>query len=514
MQSEEKSWLASPRAPVLLALGTIAFAIATSALGWSIPLNNDVSWQYWVARQLRNGAMFYRDISDVNPPLWFWEAIPISALADRIGVDASHLAVVAAMARAAIALALMGLLLPRQAPRILPGLAIILCILPLHDFAEREHLLLFGALPYAALAAKRRDGAAVPRALAVAVGCFAAYAFALKPHFALVPLALEVWLAWGLKRRWRPIRAETTMLAAGALLYAAAMLVFASDYASRMLPLALSAYGAFSPPFSALFLRQAWSISWFVAVPALLIGRHQLSTQARAAVVTTVALGLCYVLQGKGFPYHAMAVSAALSWALWLLVMSGAPLVAGLLRRPLAVLALGAIAATIAMLGLFTPSRLGRVTAAAEALPEGSTVAVISAHSWHAFPLVEQRRFVWPLRDIALWTLPLIAREGEGASITVRGRAIRKQTLDALADDLWCLPPDAILFDDPGLSPALEGFSFDYQDFVRSDPRISELLKHYHLSITDQGGALYRRRSALRPQGLSCRKILTRPAFD
>lgn len=132
--------------PAMLAL-LVLFCWA----GWWIPLNNDVSWQYWIARQVRSGVPLYRDIVEVNPPLWFWEAIPISGLADLLRFDAGHAAVCFVMLRVVLALRLTAGLIQGESQRrvamLLAGLLVLLCLLPLHDFAEREHLMLIGALP-------------------------------------------------------------------------------------------------------------------------------------------------------------------------------------------------------------------------------------------------------------------------------------------------------------------------------------------------------------------------------
>ncbi len=64
--------------------------------------------------------------------------------------------------------------------------------LPGQDFGEREHLLLALVVPYLLLAAARASGREIPAAAAVLIGLLAGAAFALKPHFVLLWLAIEV----------------------------------------------------------------------------------------------------------------------------------------------------------------------------------------------------------------------------------------------------------------------------------------------------------------------------------
>ena len=63
--------------------GDLAMALAVTVLvtAWRTAgtVDSDVSWQLWIARQLNGGARLYRDIVEVNPPLWFWMALPVDA---------------------------------------------------------------------------------------------------------------------------------------------------------------------------------------------------------------------------------------------------------------------------------------------------------------------------------------------------------------------------------------------------------------------------------------------------
>ena len=64
--------------------GDLAMALAVTVLvtAWRTAgtVDSDVSWQLWIARQLNGGARLYRDIVEVNPPLWFWMALPVEAV--------------------------------------------------------------------------------------------------------------------------------------------------------------------------------------------------------------------------------------------------------------------------------------------------------------------------------------------------------------------------------------------------------------------------------------------------
>src|SRR5690348_7664268 len=96
------------RLAIVTALRPLWVALALTALTTALRLvdtvDSDVAWQLWIAGRLHAGAHLYRDIIEVNPPLWFWMAIPVERLAALL-----HLPIVTALILAfgmAVALAL------------------------------------------------------------------------------------------------------------------------------------------------------------------------------------------------------------------------------------------------------------------------------------------------------------------------------------------------------------------------------------------------------------------------
>jgi hypothetical protein len=484
---------------LLLAAALVALWAAATWMAWDLPLNNDVSWQYWVARQLRGGAMLYRDMLESNPPLWFWEAVPASSLADRLGIDASHVAIAGVMALNVVVIGLCRAALPPGERGVaLIGLAGVLFGLPLFDFGERDHLMAVATLPYVLLAARRGEGLSVSRELAIGTGLVAASGVALKPHFLLLPLALEAWLA--IRRDWRLIRVETIALMAALLAYVAVVALATPAYFTHELPAVFAAYGEFKPPFATLWTEQIYLPGWLLAGAALALGWSNASPRTHACGVAALAFIACYAAQAKGFPYQALPATMASALAAWLLLVERHRRAAGYS----AAAAIGWAAFCAIMIGAFSPMRLGAITERLETLPAGSTVAVVSAHSWNAFPLVEDRHFIWPMRGLLLWQFPAIARTGPNTPLA-------RETRASIVDDLWCHPPDAILFDDPARSPAMPRNGFDYRRFVAADPRAAKLLAVYRDAARVGQATLLLRMRAIPPRGAGCRAISVRP---
>jgi hypothetical protein len=502
-----ESSAASARLSVLQVLILLAMAFIAIAVLWTVPLSNDVSYQYWVARQLRHGADFGRDIVEVNPPLWFWEAALVSMTADALGLGYEPLIVVVMTVRAAFTAVLVMMCLPTLSPerRVVAGsgLMIMLCILPVRDLGQRDVIMILGAIPYAALAALRRDGARVPVVTACLIGLLAGYGIALKPHFLLMPILLESWLFLALRRGYRPFRPETSAMAAVGAAYLIAVIVFAPNWLGGALHLARQSYGAFGPPLSGLVLAQPYAIIWLIAATILVARWSRLESAARAAAVLALACAASYFVQGKGFSYHAAPLTIALLWALWLAVCEGRAIGAGVLR----VMSGALIAATCAMawmIGPYRPDDLGAVTKRLDKMPPGSAFAVISAHSWDAFPRVEDQRLVWPFRAASLWTIPAIVQTGEVK--------LRDSTFAAIADDLSCHPPHAILIDDAERAPDTAGRGFNYEKFIRQDRRIAALLAGYRVTARHGDMTFLETERPQKPFG-QCRPVSTKSAI-
>ena len=216
-----------------------ALLVAVTVLAQLVSLATpDLGFLLYAAGRVLDGASMYRDIVEINPPLIVWFNVVVVRLARALHV--SDLA----LYRLATALVLGGLLLYvrrvmavyalSDAPRVRRYLLVLLCIalFPLagDDFGEREHFVVALLLPFAFLVLARIRGRWVPDLEEAWIGLLAGIGIALKPHFALVWIALEA------LRRWR-VTADRGHLtpATGAVLtsfaaYAVTVLAATPDY--------------------------------------------------------------------------------------------------------------------------------------------------------------------------------------------------------------------------------------------------------------------------------------------
>src|SRR5438270_2584054 len=99
--------------PVLCAL---LLTLAVTALRLTGGVDSDVASQLQIAQRIHEGARLYRDIVEVNPPLWFWMALPIDGLAAVLHLEATSVLIAAFGVLVALSLAATDRLLRHVAP--------------------------------------------------------------------------------------------------------------------------------------------------------------------------------------------------------------------------------------------------------------------------------------------------------------------------------------------------------------------------------------------------------------
>ena len=477
----QHGWTANYPDYALLGVG----AVALVALHGVQP-SGDVSWQFWIARQMLGGAQLYADIWEVNPPLWFWSAVPVQWLAERTGIPSSSLLVAVVVALGAASAWLTGRLaeLPDSRHRLAFMLLVFwICVIaPVAEIGNREQLALLTSLPYAALIARRHARLPVPVLLAAAAGLLGAYGFALKHYFVLVPLVLELWLALRMRQDWRPWRPEVLVLAALALAYAACMMLFAPEFFSRMVPMVGVAYGPFEVPLGVLLTRP-WVFFWLLASAFLILYRHE-NPESREATPLLHALllmagcfGLAYLIQSKGWFYHAIPVSGALAIAVGLRLMQ--------MRRQRAlpfVLGLALLALPASTVLTPRPDRSSLTKAAGPFLDRvaaGEAVFVAATDNRWTWPAIEQRKLVWTSRLYSMWIMPAIARGELFGPNPPELQMLAAELLKATSEDIRCNTPALILIERTPIT--IERFSV--RDFLFRDQQLRQFVAQHYVAL-------------------------------
>ena len=464
-------------------LAAAAALVASVALLRGVPIGHDAVWQMWIARQLAHGARLYSDVLEVNPPLWFWMAVPLQHAAELTGGSPREVLKYAFFGALGLSLTLIALLRPGE-PNVRAGmylgLLLAATIMVLPDFGQREQYTLLAAAPLVVLVGMRAERKPVPVGLAALVGAFAATGLALKLHFAIVPLALEVWLAVALRRLWTPCRPELVVLATCAVAYAAAVVLLTPDYLRVLVPILLASYGEFGhqPFFFQLFQ---------IAVPLTLLagvglyaggGSRSRTRQGQAALIAALAFLGCYFAQHKGWRYHSVPALGML------FIFIGAEM-AGLRwnirrNRP-AALAL----ASAMLLGLIEALHLGpylndsTADRALAGMRRGDPVMVFAVGPFVIWPKVEDLGLVWPSRLMSDWFLPAIVLGMRENNLSPALEALAQTIRSELLTDLMCHPPKRILIDDQWVILPGRSSPFGYLEFYRMDPAFARFLDRY-----------------------------------
>lgn len=462
--------------PLCVALAVTAMI---SALRLVDTVDSDVAWQVWIAERIHSGAHLYRDIIEVNPPLWFWMAIPVERAAAVLHVPIVPLLI--AVIGAVVGLALVATerltkdFSPARRTVLLAFAAVTLTAMPWMHTGQREQIVLIGTLPYAALIAARGEGKRVPVLLAILVGLGAPLGFALKHYFLIVPLLLELWLLAMRGRNYRPVRPETIGIVAVGIAYAVSLLVFAPDWLTRIVPLIRLAYGATGAPrFIDLF--GPFTIAGLLIVAAGASQHKRLGGAPLAGTLLVTAFGFtaAFFMQAKGWPYHAIPMIGCASLSLVVLLgEEGAPRLLGLTAPALLAFPLLLAADDEMHPALPSPDLLEAVSG----LHRGDTVGFLATEPALAWSITLQRGYRFPSRYMGYWMMNAIVRNEASGSPDPRLAALGRRIVSETVDDFRCAPPKRIIVWRP--RPAQT--DFDMLSFLLRDPQFAELLSHYRV---------------------------------
>jgi len=467
---------AFPRIPALLALAALLLALGAAA-NWRMPLNHDVSWLLYEAQAVLAGRRLYIDLPEINPPLIVWLNMAPAWLASVFGVAPGTVLRGLVLALAAGSVCWSWRMLTRggqhgpSGAAWLLGAAFAAGVAPGYDFGQREHLALLACLPYLAGALRRGDGAACGGRELAAAAVLAAVGLALKPHFALLPLLIEGWVAWR-RRAWPG--PSILLLALCAALYSVAVLLLVPEYL-ELLRLVAPSYTQYAGP-------QHWT--GFVhsqdALRALLLLAAGVLLQPRLPLnrllgLAGLAFAVAAIVQQKGWSYHwypvyglgwialAQSTAAILAARQWRGRALAPPLLAGVLLA-LAVGNLG-LARQIGLRHNPFPHRLSPV------LYElgGGAVVVMARPARAAFPLLAEPGIVPVSRMPTMGVLITAWQAGDQPLMQLARRA--------MAEDVRRTPPRLLVVERAPDMP--EGF--DYVAFFSADPGLAAALRQFRL---------------------------------
>lgn len=422
----------------------------------------------WIGRRLNGGALLYRDILEVNPPLWFWLGAGVEWVAARTGIGGPQVLALLFGLQALKGWALIVQMVHSREERVAAGCALVATLLLTSPYAhlQREQYLFIAVLPYVLLIGQRAAGRTVAAWVAVAAALLAAPGLALKHHFLLLPLMLEGWLWW---RQGRPsIRPEHLALLVAGGAYAAAVMLLTPAYLDFMVPLLRLAYHGYNPPALSM-LAQPALVAALLALVAAGLRRKALSRLSEASAVATIAFVLAFLWQGKNFHYQAIPALGFALLALLLMLLDSAQRNVGEGTEAMA----AALLACIAVPLLAGGARSDRPFAATAGDGDVRLISVSSALGW---PTIYERALPWRSRFMSDWLLiaPALA-EADGRdepALADLGHRIRRE----LAAEIGCARPARLLVD-TRVDDRMPGGSM--LDWLAREPRFAATMAGY-----------------------------------
>lgn len=500
---------------------TAALSVLLVLVGYvpalTAPMNSDVAWLLYVAERWMGGAELYVDLVETNPPLVVWLYAPAVWLGRVLPLSTygAFLIWIGAILTGSLALAarLLHRLGAGREPavrRILLLLLVLgLFVLAGRSLGQKDHLVVALTLPYLLAVVARSRGRDVPRGPAWLAGALAAVGVCLKPHFLLLPVALETTrhFARGAPGRWW--RSETRVLAAGVVLYPLVVLVATPGYLAVVERFGTLYTGHVQLGLSELASRPATLLvvaGWLAH--ALVDEPPERAALTRAFLVAGTALLLAAALQFKGWSYHFLPALVLGTWAVGVVALplpSQSERLARLGRRVAQGLLMALVASALWSITSIASERsaeevrLERVTGLLSGCGSDHVLAVLSPRVESAFPLVNRTGMRWGLRHHSQWALT-VSESGRRTNGGVRQRArrvrasaawdtMREETLD----DLGERPPAWLLVDDRAAEVALGPAGPDLLALYREEPEFRELLANYAPAGTLAGYRLWQR---------------------
>lgn len=515
----------APAGRARLSVGSLAVAAALFALALAEQLHfgmmADVAWLIDCNERWLNGAIPYRDFTEINPPaslLLYWPAV---ALARGLGLRSEAVVSGFGFLAAAAALAMSAKMLrgvPGVGRSVLLAAVVALVVLPGETFCERDHLAAVFALPLLAATLARAEGAPPSFGLALATGLAAGAMAAIKPPYALIGVMTALYLIARIGWREALKAPEYYVAAALGLAYVASVGPLFPDYVAHVLPVGVAVHVAARESLTALISSPgAFLVMLIAATAALTAGYSRYSPGFVIAGLAALAAAIAYFVQGKGWVYQAVPAAMfatiaggfALEGERRLAAPIAAAITAGIATPLFGNLGLGWVVGLV--FGLAANARDGDVSmrrlapvalvaaigaacgvctierpptpvleSALARLGPHLKLATLSEDLGLGFPLARRVGATWVLRSNSLIVTDdvrrVLARRPGNSALKRRLQPFADEELSDMLADISAYRPDALLVGPLGTTLHAE---------LAADPRVQTVLAGYHKTATE-----------------------------
>ena len=189
---------------------------------------------------------------------------------------------------------------------------VLLCVLPMYDFGQREHLAVLAMLPAIAVYILRGNRETVTPAAVLIAALSAAITLSFKPYFAFA-VGFCILTAAAQARDWRVLFAPENWIAAGlVVVYGICILVFYPEYFTIIYPLVRDVYLLLKAPALALFVTSATALWVGTVMIVLALQNRERKLDAASFVLLAASFGfaIAFFVQRKGWDYQAYPMVA------------------------------------------------------------------------------------------------------------------------------------------------------------------------------------------------------------
>jgi len=461
-------------------IGRLAGIVALAGCGMfvaMVPPVSDHAYQFYMAGRVLDGARLYVDVgaSDMHPPLFTWLAVAVTWIGRVVGLSGLLLfAFIVPVAAAASILTWCRL--SRTGAWMIVVLALALLAMAGPYAGQGEHLALVLALPYLGGAAATAAGRPPARRYGVASAIIAGAGLAMKPHFALVWVGVELWLARRCGRR-SLVRAPGLVVGATFVIYLVAAIVLTPELFPLITWVApLYQHFAARPVTDLLVDPRMLVLIAGLAAGISVPREHATEPFARVLAIAALAMTAAVLLQGKGWGYHWYPVMA-LS-----VVLIGLAVNARVGRLDVGAVALAALAVAASWMQIDRTARLlagppvllPQMADVVEKNAAGQPIVAFSYLLQTGFPLVNMTGTSWASPYAHLWMVPAMYEDAFAGRAAVRYRETGrwKDVEQRMFDRLW----DRIHRDDPAVIILQRPFrnGFDMRAYFETDARFRD----------------------------------------
>jgi hypothetical protein len=480
--------------------------------------NPDVSWLMTMCERILHGERAYVDIFETTPPVPMLLYMPGVVFARLTGVTPEGATFAFTYASALISLGLSARILPKYVADggqskwlvVLPA-AVILFILPIDVFAEREYFSAAFALPMVSVFVRHaHEGLWPPLWERILAAVLAGLTIAIKPPLFALPGIVIAGYYWS-RTRSLSFLVSSGLLAAGVIgvvVTAASLAAFPDYLGGEIATLMRDVYiPVRSDPFSFLNDKGFLGVLSCLVLALILCVKQKPPVTAVLALMAAVGFLAAYLIQGKFFFYHVFPAALFGGIAVWVLIYRR---LRGFAGRPSAkgVIAIGVYALAILEISVlfvigFDDRRPVMSDLSWAAGLDHPRALAVSSDLATAFPLARRIGAVWVDRSHSQWVARYTAfalRSG-GLAETERAKFLfyHKQDLEWILRQIMEKAPDIIIQD------VRPGYSWLTSELVALKPKF---LDGYEVIAEEDGIRVLRRRSE------GGQKVPSRPRSD